>query len=209
LVNSEELERFAVTPPAQGTLRIASDVMVRYAGNEWIAISHEPAVKGEIAQLGFGGPESLLSFDVTVLESCPTIVGHAVRHRLRLSMPGPARGGTSGKGAHERFQSGWAAGVLTRDLEVRLLAFSKVGCALESDGLVRASACGHLRVALGGIDFVDDVEIVICTPRGVGSACELGAMFCSKASASDLSHHHPQAEGLEGLVRGLTTSNVH
>ena len=73
-----------------GNVHIESDVIVWYARNEWIVISPEPAFEGEIAQVGFRGPESVVSFDVTVLESGPTIVGNLVRHRFRLGMPDSA-----------------------------------------------------------------------------------------------------------------------
>ena len=205
----EDRDRFAVIPPTTGTLRIASDVMVRYAGNEWIAISHEPAVEGETAQLGFRSAESLVSFDVTVLESHPTIVGNVVRHRLRLGMPASVVTGTVATAVDEKLQRSWATGVLTRDHEVRLLAFSTLGCALESDWSFRSRTRGHLRVSFGGVDFVDSVEIVVSHPYGTGSVCELGVRFGVKDSVSELSHPYPQAERLEAFVRSLTTSNVH
>lgn len=208
MVEPEEPDRFAVIPPTRGTLRIACEVMVRYASDEWIAISQEPAVAGEIAQLGFGSAESLVSFDVTVLDSHPTIVGNLVRHRLRLSVRGSAARATVCTGADHRLQTGWGTGVLTRDHQVRLLAFSALGCALESDWSFRSRTRGHLRVSLGGMDFADDVEIVVSHPYGSGSLCELGVRFGVKDSAAELPHPYPQAERLEELIRSLTTSNV-
>jgi len=209
MLDSPEPDRFAVIPPTTGTLRIACAVMVRYAGNEWIAISHEPAVEGETAQLGFGSAESLVSFDVTVLECHPTIVGNVVRHRLRLGMPASAVAGTVAGEVDEKLQRNWATGILTRDHEVRLLAFSTLGCALESDWSFRSQTRGHLRVSLGGVEFSDNVEVVVSHPYGTGSACELGVRFGVEDCASELSNSDPQAERLEKLIRSLTTSSVH
>ena len=209
MADPEEPEKFVVVPPAKGTFRIAYDVMVRHTGDEWIAIGPEPAVEGEIAQLGFGGTESLVSFDVTVLESRPTIVQNIVRHRLRLGMPGLAATEMRGKSAAETLlEAGWATAVLTREHEVRLLAFSMLGCALESDWRIRSRTRGHLRVSLGGIDLAENVEIVVCLPCGEGPAYELGVRFGESESAPDLSHPDHHAEGLKAFVRGLMMGNI-
>ena len=164
MVDREEPEMFVVVPPAKGTFRFANDVIVEYVGKEWIVTSSQPAVEGEIAQLGFGSGESMVLFDVTVLESRPTIVDNFVRHRLRLAIPGSPTTGTPGKSTGEKLQRCWATAVLMRDHEVRLLAFSTLGCAVESDSNIRPRTCGQLRVSLAGVDFVDSVEIVVRRP---------------------------------------------
>jgi hypothetical protein len=77
--------RFNLTRSAEGALRVLRDVIVqRMQNDEWIAISREPGMAGEIVTLDLGLAESPLRFTVRVLESRPVIVDGGVQHRLRL-----------------------------------------------------------------------------------------------------------------------------
>ena len=80
-------QRFRLTEPADGVLRVFLDATVHRNGDEWIAISREPAAVGETLMLDVldvdagcvGG-----HFVLCVQESRPIIVDGRVRHRVRL-----------------------------------------------------------------------------------------------------------------------------
>ena len=84
-------KRFQLMEPAEGVLRVLHDVIVQRHGDEWIAISREPAIAGETLTLDvfdIQGTETDDRFAVRVIESRPVIVEGRLRHRLRLQ-PGP------------------------------------------------------------------------------------------------------------------------
>jgi hypothetical protein len=69
---------------AEGVLRVLRDVMVRRTDNaEFIAISGEPGVRGEVLTI-FLAKDGHAPFSVRVVDSKPTMVEGSVRHQLRL-----------------------------------------------------------------------------------------------------------------------------
>jgi hypothetical protein len=82
--------RFAVTPPAEGVVRVPRDVLVQTdEGRELVVISPSPGVIDEYLnlELSDAGPGS--SLRVQVAGSRPIVVEGAVRHRLRLRLVPP------------------------------------------------------------------------------------------------------------------------
>src|SRR3954468_21682602 len=96
-------ERFRLTEPAAGALRVFPDVVVQHDGaDEWIGISRQPAVAGETLVLdpvGCAAGETLVldlveyeavegevhrRLPVCVVESRPLIVDGDMRHRIRM-----------------------------------------------------------------------------------------------------------------------------
>ena len=75
--------RVAIVDGAEGVLRLTHDVVLseRIQG-EWIAMSREPGVLGEIVVVGL--LEEGASYVATVVESRPMVTDGAVRHRVRL-----------------------------------------------------------------------------------------------------------------------------
>lgn len=79
--------RFAVATPWDGAMRVLRDVVVdRVERDELLAISHTPAVMGEIMTLDLAGAAGALELKVRVIESRPVIVEGAVKHRIRLGL---------------------------------------------------------------------------------------------------------------------------
>jgi len=75
--------RFAVTPSAEGFLRVLRDVIVqRIDKGEVIAISREPGVVGEAIVVEV--PTEPARVQARIVESRPLIVEGSVRHRLQL-----------------------------------------------------------------------------------------------------------------------------
>ena len=77
-------DRYGITN-AQGILQILRDVTVqRGVENEFVAISDEPAVSGEVLTLERIVDGATVVSTVRVVESRPAVVRGSVRHRLRL-----------------------------------------------------------------------------------------------------------------------------
>lgn len=77
--------RFAVTPAAEGVVRVPRDIHVQTnGGSDLVVVSPSPGVLGEhlTLELFEAGPSSIVR--VQVVESRPVVVDGVVRHRLRL-----------------------------------------------------------------------------------------------------------------------------
>ncbi len=67
---------------------------------------------------------------------------------------------------------------LTKEMRVRVLNCSASGCLIESNGPVAAGTVAVLRIAFGGLEFDDTVQVVRCQPiEGAGSIYHVGAQF--------------------------------
>lgn len=80
-------KRFRLTEPTDGAVSVFRDVIVRRNGDEWIAISREPAVAGETLILDVLDVENgqvVHRFPLCVIESRPVIAGGEMRYRIRL-----------------------------------------------------------------------------------------------------------------------------
>ena len=83
-------QRFRIDEAGGGVLQALCDVLVqRIDDTEWIAISRQPAVVGEMLLLDIveGEPEQRLT--VCVIESRPVVLDGDMRHRIRLQTEGP------------------------------------------------------------------------------------------------------------------------
>ena len=73
--------------PAEGVLRVLHDVTVYRIGDEqWIAVSREPAVLGEILLLDVDEGSSRKRLTMCVIESRPVMLDGYVRYRIRLQL---------------------------------------------------------------------------------------------------------------------------
>jgi hypothetical protein len=83
-------QRFRLTEPAVGALRMFPDVVVQQDGeDEWTSISRQPAVAGEtlvldVTQIDAIEGEIYRRFPVCVIERRPVTVDGDMRHRVRL-----------------------------------------------------------------------------------------------------------------------------
>lgn len=87
-------QRLVMSDRAEGVMRVLRDVVVQQAsGQEWLAVSREAGVVGEVLTLDRNVHHGTPSIRVRVAESQPVIVNGSVRHRMRLeSLPGGTRG---------------------------------------------------------------------------------------------------------------------
>jgi len=87
-------QRQAVPDGTEGVMRVLRDVVVLKAkDNEWLAMSREAGVVGEVLTLDRNVHQGSSSLRVRVAESRPVIVNGSVRHRMRLErLPGGPRG---------------------------------------------------------------------------------------------------------------------
>ena len=69
-------------------------------------------------------------------------------------------------------------GILTRDVHVRILNYSRSGCLLESSARIEPGTIGSLRFVIDGSEFIDDVQVVRCQPvEGASARYRVGAQF--------------------------------
>lgn len=73
---------------------------------------------------------------------------------------------------------GYRAGILTRDVHVRILNYSPSGCLLEVNARVEPGTIGSLRFVIDGSEFIDDVQVVRCHAiEGAGWRYRVGVRF--------------------------------
>ena len=86
------------------------------------------------------------------------------------------------------FASGDVLGVLTRELQVRIINCSYSGCLVETDARVEVGTVGSLRLVFDGNELSDDVQVVRCQPiQGAGSVYQVGAQFLLTGPPGDRS----------------------
>jgi hypothetical protein len=143
------------------------DVVVVDQGEngDLIAAACGPGVVGEVLILDREAAGSAVDAKVRVLESSPIVVDGAIRHRLRLEeVQNEADGNTMG--------------VLTREIQVSMLNFSHSGSLLESRVPVAVGTVGTVHLAVGGTEYIEDVQVVRCKEiQGSGSRYHIGARF--------------------------------
>jgi hypothetical protein len=82
--------RLALSPAAEGVVRILRDVAIQHAGHgEFTVISREPGVLDERMDIEFADQPSPMAFQVEVADSRPLVMDGAVRHQLRLRVIEP------------------------------------------------------------------------------------------------------------------------
>jgi hypothetical protein len=77
--------------------------------------------------------------------------------------------------------------VLTREVSVQLVNISGSGCLLESDTKLREGTTASLRVMLQGVEYVEDVRVIRCSPSEGPRSYQLGAEFLWTTSPSERS----------------------
>jgi hypothetical protein len=79
--------RFMVATPWDGAMRVLRDVVIHRTDREELqAVSHVPAVAGEVMTLDLMGAGTTLGLRVKVVDSRPVMVEGSVRHRIRLAV---------------------------------------------------------------------------------------------------------------------------
>ena len=79
-----QYHRYSVTNAA-GNLKVVRDVTIwRDIEDDIIAIGDEPEPTGELLELEHMVNGTLITIQVSVIESHPTMVNGSIRHRLRL-----------------------------------------------------------------------------------------------------------------------------
>lgn len=77
-------QRFDIRDNTQGVMHVLRDVVLqRIEASQWLAVSREAGVIGEVMTLD-SGVHGSPSVQVRVVESRPIVVNGAVRHRMRL-----------------------------------------------------------------------------------------------------------------------------
>lgn len=77
--------------------------------------------------------------------------------------------------------------VLTREVSVQLVNISGSGCLLESDTRLREGTTASLRVTFEGVEYVEDVRVIRCSPSEGARAYQLGAEFLWTTSPTERS----------------------
>lgn len=87
-------QRQVVPDGTRGVMRVLRDVVVQPTNqDEWLAVSREAGVVGEVLTLDRNERHCGSHLRVRVAESQPVIVNGSVRHRMRLErLPGGPRG---------------------------------------------------------------------------------------------------------------------
>jgi hypothetical protein len=88
---------------SSGVLRISRDVVVeRTMRDEFVAVSGEPGVAGDVLTIAFSANEVRETVAVRVMASRPRLVNGGVKHELTLKrIDSHAVGGATGDGAAE------------------------------------------------------------------------------------------------------------
>jgi hypothetical protein len=77
--------RFTISPASEGSLRVLNDVVVHQSrSDEFVAISREPGVVGEVLAVQIMSRQGTTYAAVRIAESRPLVADGAIRHRLRL-----------------------------------------------------------------------------------------------------------------------------
>jgi len=78
-----------------------------------------------------------------------------------------------------------ALGVVTRELNVRIVNVSVSGCLIETQRRIEVGTVGALRLQVGNEAFSDTVQVVRCQPiAGAGSMYHVGMKFLSTTPRS-------------------------
>jgi hypothetical protein len=170
-------QRFTVSSPAEGTLRVLRDVTVeRIAHESVVVVTRHPGASGELLELELGEAGGI-KVDVMVTDSRPVLADGAVRHRLTLQPVHADSEGLRGALSDDMTNGTAVPGVLTLRVPVRMLNCSATGCLLESTVRQEKSTISSLRLRLDGEDFMDDVQVVRCQAVQGSSSYQLGVEF--------------------------------
>ena len=82
--------RVAVSPAAQGSLRLLRELLVQQVeGGEVVAISREPGTIGEVLGFELSRGSEIDRLECHVIASAPLIVDGCLRYRLQLQVVTP------------------------------------------------------------------------------------------------------------------------
>ena len=80
-------QRFTLSVPWEGSLRVPADVVIEQYGEKEVSVmSTAPAHRDEMLTLDETGSEPPVTMNVRVTSSVPVLVDGVVRHRLRLAI---------------------------------------------------------------------------------------------------------------------------
>jgi len=80
-------QRFTLSVPWEGTLRVPGDVTIERYGEEhvWV-LSSTPASRNEVLTLDVPGSTLPVTVSVRVADSVPVLIDGVLRHRLQLEI---------------------------------------------------------------------------------------------------------------------------
>ncbi len=82
-------QRFTLSTPWEGALRVLTDVVIeQYGEQEMWVVSTAPAHRDEVLMLDRTGLEPPETMNVRVMNSVPVLIDGVVRHRLQLAIVG-------------------------------------------------------------------------------------------------------------------------
>jgi hypothetical protein len=82
-------QRFTLSVPWEGALRVLNDVVIeRLDEREVWVLSSAPALRDEVLTLDTTCAEAPVTLNVRVTNSVPMVVDGVVRHRIRLAIVG-------------------------------------------------------------------------------------------------------------------------
>jgi PilZ domain len=94
------------------------------------------------------------------------------------------------------------SGVLTREIDVRVVNISASGCLIETPRRMVVGAVGNLRLEFGGDEYDDDFQVVRCQPiAGAGSIYHVGMKFLWTSPRHQRSIRHAVSHRVGGISR--------
>ena len=171
-------QRFSISAPTEGSLRVLRDVLVeRASGDDFVAIARHAGVIGETLRMeGADAPEGALL--VRVIDSRPVVTDGTMRHRLVLRhADAPAAAGSATRETSPSPSSVQMLAVLTREIPVRVLNCSSSGSLLECPAPIELGTVASLRLLLQGEELIDHLQVVRCRPIEGGSSYYVGGEF--------------------------------
>jgi len=179
-------DRFEITDPWVGSLRLLREVIVKTAGAGHLVISRTALPAGEVMRLGLGGATKRAALRVRVADSWPMAFDGSVRYAARLEVL-RGRSGRERQHMHvadveqqpDNMRDGAETiGVLTRDVPVHLRNVSGSGCLLESATAIDEGIVARVRMLIGNRRYGDDVRVIRCRRvEGAGATHYIGVEF--------------------------------
>jgi len=100
-------------------------------------------------------------------------------------------------------------GVLTRELQVRILNCSSSGCLVETNARLDVGTVGTLRLTIDGGEYVDELMVVRCQAiEGAGSIFHVGAKFLWTGAPTNGTLRRAMSHDVVGAVATVTGKSL-
>ena len=176
MLDRRKTQRFAVTTPWEGKLRMLQDVTVRTnrATNEIVAITDAPVPAHEVLTLT-AASHGEAGWNVWLIECRPMMWEGSVAYGLQLGVLGEAT--QCHTSLLDEGDAGDFFAVLRREVDIRLLNVSRSGCLLESPRDLCLGTTGEVWCSSERGGHRDDIRVIRCQPDRNSSSYLLGAEF--------------------------------